>query len=108
MIDGRYGVYKGEVHRIGIDEKDQIYLYPNSESEIDDTYIDRYILGKYSKPVDSSELTEMYKLSSFAEYKGYKVGVLPVKSEMSMNHGLVIVKLPKSLDLTDAINIHII
>ena len=72
MIDGTYGVYKGEVHRISRNQDGKIYLYPNSESEIDDTYIDRYNLGKYSKPVDSSELTEMYRLSSYAEYKGYK------------------------------------
>ena len=54
MIDGTYGVYKGEVHRISRNQDGKIYLYPNSESEIDDTYIDRYNLGKYSKPVDSS------------------------------------------------------
>ncbi len=75
MIDGTYGVYKGEVHRIGIDEEDIIHLYPNSESEIDDTYIDRYNLGSYSKAVDPSELTEMFELSSFAEYKGYKISI---------------------------------
>lgn len=75
MIDGTYGVYKGEVHRIGIGEGDEIHLYPNSESEIDDTYIDRYNLGSYSKVVDSSEITEMYELSSYVDYKGYKISI---------------------------------
>ena len=75
MVDGTYGVYKGEVHRIGITEEDKISLSPNSESEIDDTYIDEYNIGSYSKIIDSSELTEMYELSSYVNYKGYKISI---------------------------------
>ena len=36
MIDGTYGVYKGEVHRISRNQDGTLFLYPNSESEIDD------------------------------------------------------------------------
>ena len=75
MIDGTYGVYKGEVHRIGTRNDGKISLYPNSESEIDDTYIDEYNTGRYHKIIEPSELSEVYRLSSFAMYKGYKTDI---------------------------------
>ena len=75
MIRGTYGVYKGEVHFIEKCGEGKFYLYPNSESEIDATYIDEYNIGSYSKIKDSSELTEMYELSSYVNYKGYKISI---------------------------------
>ena len=75
MIRGTYGVYKGEVHFIEKCGEGKFYLYPNSESEIDDSYIDEYNIGSYSKIKDSSELTEMYELSSYVNYKGYKISI---------------------------------
>ena len=75
MIGGTYGIYHGVVHRIGFEPDGQIALFPNSDSEIDDTYIDRYHLGIYSKLIDRSELSEAYSLESYAEYKGYKISI---------------------------------
>lgn len=75
MIDGTYGVYKGEVHRIGFRQDGKINLYPNSESEIDDTYIDEYNMGVYAKIIEPAELSEAYSLSSFAIYKGCKTDI---------------------------------
>ena len=75
MVRGTYGVYKDEVHSIEKCGEGTVYLYPNSESEIDDTYIDEYNIGVYSKVIDSSELTEMYELSSYVDYKGYKISI---------------------------------
>ena len=73
MVRGTYGIYKGEVHRIDFEAGGKISLYPNSESEIDDTYIDEYNIGVYSKVIDPSDLSEAYELKSYAEYKGYKL-----------------------------------
>ena len=75
MINGNYGVYHGAVHRIGFESNGKIALFPNSESEIDDTYADRYHLGIYSKLIDWTELSEAYSLSPYAEYKGYKISI---------------------------------
>ena len=107
MIRGTYGVYKGEVHFIEKCGEGKFYLYPNSESEIDDTYIDEYNIGSYSKIKDSSELTEMYELSSYVNYKGYKISIAR-EVGMSMNYGLPIMKLPKSIALIAVINTHTI
>lgn len=74
MINGTYGIYKGEVHRIG-SSKDEILLFPNSDSEIDGTYIDRNRLGIYSKAVVPEEISEAYSLLSYADYKGYKIDI---------------------------------
>lgn len=75
MIRGTYGVYHGTVHRIGFEANGKIALFPNSDSEIDDTYADRYHLGIYSKLIDPSELSEAYRLEPFAEYQGYKISI---------------------------------
>jgi hypothetical protein len=75
MTRGSYGVYKGEVHRIGFEANGKIALFPNSDSEIDDTYEDMYHLGIYSKLIGRDELSEAYRLSSFAEYMGYKINI---------------------------------
>ena len=75
MISGTYGIYKGEVHRIGFEPDGKIVLFPNSDSEIDHTYADRYHLGIYSKIIDRSELSEAYSLESYAEYKGDKISI---------------------------------
>ena len=75
MINGNYGIYHGEVHRIGFNQDGTISLSPNSESEIDDTYVDQYHLGIYTKIIDRTELSEAYSLESYAEYKGYKISI---------------------------------
>ena len=67
MINGTYGVYHGVVHRIGFEPNGKIALSPNSDSEIDDTYVDPYHLGMYTKIIDRTELSEAYSLSSYAE-----------------------------------------
>jgi hypothetical protein len=72
MADVIYGVYKEEVHRIGIDQTGQILMFPNSDSEIDDTFVDRYHLGIYSKIIDRKDISEAYRLMKYAEYKGVK------------------------------------
>lgn len=74
-IDGTYGVYHGEIHRIGLNQDGTISLFPNSDSEIDDTYIEQYHLGIYSKIIKPTELSEAYSLSSYAEYQGYKIEI---------------------------------
>lgn len=76
MIDGKYGVYHGEVHRIGVNQDGTISLFPNSDSEIDDTYADQYHLGIYSKTIEPAELSEAYSLSSYVDYKGYKIDIV--------------------------------
>ncbi len=76
MIDGTYGVYHGEVHRIGFEANGKIALSPNSDSETDDTYVDPYHLGMYTKNIDRTELSEAYGLESYAEYKGYKISIV--------------------------------
>lgn len=75
-IDGTYGVYHGEVHRIGFEPNGKISLSPNSDSEIDGTYVDPYHLGMYTKIIDRTELSEVYSLSSYAEYQGYKIDIV--------------------------------
>ncbi|MCR5539604.1 MAG: hypothetical protein K6F71_02030 [Ruminococcus sp.] len=72
MVDGTYGIYNGEAHKIGKNEKGELMLYPNSDSEIDDTYVDMYNIGIYSKVIDPKDISESYRLTSYAEYKGYK------------------------------------
>ena len=37
MRDGIYGIYNGVPHRISHDQSGDLLLFPNSESEIDDT-----------------------------------------------------------------------
>ncbi|MCR5168636.1 MAG: hypothetical protein K6C13_15700 [Oscillospiraceae bacterium] len=71
-----YGIYNGEVHRIGFTEDGRIALYPNSESEKDKTYTDRYNTGTYSKLIAPTELTEAYYLYPYTDYKGHKVEVI--------------------------------
>ncbi|MBP0967453.1 MAG: hypothetical protein J5722_07455 [Oscillospiraceae bacterium] len=75
MIDGTYGVYHGAVHRIGFEPNGKIALFPNSDSEIDDTYADRYHLGIYSKLIERSELSEAYRLEPYADYQGYQISI---------------------------------
>jgi hypothetical protein len=75
MINGNYGIYQGAVHRIGFEPNGKIALSPNSDSEIDDTYVDPYHLGMYTKIIDRTELSEAYSLESYAEYKGYKISI---------------------------------
>lgn len=75
MINGNYGVYHGEVHRIGFEPNGKIAISPNSDSEIDDTYVDSYHLGMYTKIIDRTELCEAYSLESYAEYKGCKISI---------------------------------
>lgn len=72
MENGTYGVYKGKTHKIGINEKGELLLFPNSDSEIDDTYFDEYNTGIYAKIIDTADLSEAYRLLSYAEYKGHK------------------------------------
>lgn len=75
-IDGTYGIYHGEPHRIGFNQDGTISLSPNSDSEIDDTYVDSYHLGMYTKIIDRTELSDAYSLSSYAEYQGYKIDIV--------------------------------
>lgn len=75
MNDGTYGVYKGEIHRIGKSNEGELLLFPNSESEIDDTFFDRYNIGIYAKIIDPADISEAYRISSYAEYKGYKASI---------------------------------
>lgn len=72
MENGTYGVYKGEAHKIGINKKGELLLFPNSDSEIDDTYFDEYNTGIYAKIIAPADLSEVYRSSSYAEYKGHK------------------------------------
>ena len=62
MISGAYGVYHGEEHRIGFEPNGKISLSSNSGDEIDDTFVDLYHLGMYTKIVDRTELSEAYSL----------------------------------------------
>ena len=80
-IDGTYGIWHGEVHRIGFEANGKIALFPNSESEIDGTYVDRYHLGIYSKIIDRTELSAAYSLSSYAEYLGYQISIARVAGD---------------------------
>ena len=75
MISGTYGVYHGEEHRIGFEPNGKISLSPNSDDEIDDTFVDLYHLGMYTKIINRTELSEAYSLESYAEYKGYKISI---------------------------------
>ena len=75
MINGTYGVYHGVVHRIGFEPNGIIALSPNSDSEIDDTYVDPYHLGMYTKIIDRTELSEAYSVLSYAEYMGHKISI---------------------------------
>ena len=42
IISGNYGVYHGAVHKNGFETNGKIALSPNSDNEIDDTYVDSY------------------------------------------------------------------
>lgn len=75
-IDGTYGIYNGEAHKIDIDSKGDLYMSPNSDSEIDDTYVERFNKGHYYKKIASSDISEAYKLRSYAEYKGYEIEII--------------------------------
>ena len=50
-------------------------MYPNSDSEIDNTYVDQYHLGIYAKTIDPAELSEAYALLSYAKYQGYRISI---------------------------------
>ena len=80
-IDGTYGVYHGEVHRIGFNQDGTISLFPNSDNEIDDTYVDKYHLGIYSKTIKRTDISEAYSLSSYAEYQGYKIPIVRIDGD---------------------------
>ena len=75
MINGTYGVYHGKEHRIGFESNGKIALSPNSDDEIDDTFVDLYHLGIYTKIIDRTELSEAYILEACVEYKGYKISI---------------------------------
>ena len=76
IIDGTYGIYNGEAHKLDINAEGDLYVYPNSQSEIDDTYADRYNTGHYYKKIAPSDISEAYRLDSYAEYKGYKIEIV--------------------------------
>lgn len=80
-IDGTYGVWHGEVHRIGFEANGMIALFPNADSETDDTYADRYHLGIYSKLIDPAELSEAYRIASYALYQGYQIEIARIEGD---------------------------
>jgi hypothetical protein len=73
MVDGNYGVYNGKVYSIGFD-KNKIMLFPDPGSENDIMFNKEYLGTRY-KSVNYRDLSEAYKLTSYAEYKGYKIPI---------------------------------
>ncbi|MBO4637041.1 MAG: MBL fold metallo-hydrolase [Clostridiales bacterium] len=72
MKDGIYGVYNGEVHRIGHNSNGELLLFPAFDNETDSTFADGYHAGACSKIIKPEDLSEAYELRSYAEYRGYK------------------------------------
>ena len=72
MNNKMYGIYNGEEHRIEIGRNGEIFLFPDSGSETDDTHVDRYHLLIHSKIIKPEDLSEAYYMIPYAEYKGYK------------------------------------
>ena len=64
MTDKLYGIYNGVTYRIKPDVNGKVFLFPDDEEDI-----------IHAKVVNSADISEIYRLSPYAEYKGVKTDI---------------------------------
>ena len=64
MTDKLYGLYNGVTYRIRLDVNGKVFLFPNDEEDI-----------IHAKVVNRADISEAYRLYSYADYKGVKVDI---------------------------------
>lgn len=72
MDKNTYGIYNGEVYRIGIGRNNEIFLYYKQDNEKDHISLSRANLIAHSQIIKPEELSEAYYMLPCAEYKGCK------------------------------------
>lgn len=75
MKSGIYGVYNNVEYRLGRRGLDLVNLYSDNSEDIKKGFV-LYEEGIYVKTVKLSEITAIYSIGTYANYKGHKCQVL--------------------------------
>lgn len=81
--NGRYGMYNGELYRIGKTYKNSVHLCSENRDDLRNGFTcdsSESFIEKYGfvciKDVPKSEITEAYKIETYALYKGLKFDII--------------------------------
>ncbi len=64
MTDKLYGIYNGKTYRIKSDVNGKVFLFPDDEEDI-----------IHANVINNADISETYRLSPYADYKGVKVDI---------------------------------
>lgn len=86
--NGRYGIYNGELYRIGKTYKNSVHLCSENRNDLRNGFTcdsSESFIEKYGfvciKDVPKDEITEAYKITPYANYKGFKLYIHGKKSD---------------------------
>jgi hypothetical protein len=79
MKSGRYGKYKGVEYKIKRDMDNNIKILTKNKKEIDQTFVDLFHSGVYSKTVNPYELLDCVRIVPYGIIDGDKVRILKEK-----------------------------
>ena len=71
----KYGIYKGNEYKLSYDMKKNLLLLTSDTNLIDDSFIDRYGTGVYSKIITPNELDEAYTIDVYGKINGCEVSI---------------------------------
>lgn len=86
--NGRYGMYNGELYRIGKTYKNSVHLCSENRDDLRNGFTcdsSESFIEKYGfvciKDVPKGEITEAYEITTYAHYKGLKLYIHGKKTE---------------------------
>ncbi len=72
---GRFAWYKGYEYDLTRDMEGNYIIITEDKSIIDDTFIDEYNSGVFSKIISISELDRIYEINTYGIVQGQEVGI---------------------------------
>ncbi len=73
---GKYAIYNGNEYQLNRDMNGNQIIITSNENYIDDSFVDKYGSGVYTKIIELSQLEEIYSVTVYGIVDGERVLVL--------------------------------